>query len=267
MAVQLRQKFFQTHSYLAYWLKAVNEHALHPPFIFELYTKVIKADEQKPIFRQIEAYRKELLQKQEKINVQELGAGSSMSRKRERPISQIARHSLTSARFSRLLYRLIQHMQATNILELGTSLGINTLYLSAAAPSGKIFTLEGCPQTAGLSKQIFTRYGSSNIQLREEAIDHTLPQLLSQSIKKLDAAYIDANHTYSASLRYFEMLLPYLHEHSFLVVDDIYWSAGMKKAWQEMQQHPNVCLSIDLYQAGILFFNSRLQKAHYVLAL
>lgn len=264
--MHLGQKLFQTHSFLSYWLKAVNEHALHPPFIFDLYTKAIKADTQNPVFGQIETYRKELKQKQEKIAIQELGAGSSMSSKMERPISQIARHSLSSPRFSRLLYRLIQHMQASNILELGTSLGINTLYLSAAAPSGNIFTLEGCPQTAELSGKLFASQGASNILLEVGPIDHLLPQLLSQRIKKLDAAYIDANHTYSACLRYFKMLLPYLHENSFLVVDDIYWSAGMKKAWDEIKEHHSVSLSIDLYDAGILFFNPRLQKAHYILA-
>lgn len=264
--MRLGQKFFQTTSFLAYWLRAVNEHALHPPFVFTVYTKAIKAGTESPQeeFRKIESFRQKLLHDHSFIEITELGAGSSLTASRRRKVSEIARHSLTRASFSRLLFRLIRHLNAQTILEFGTSLGVNTLYLSAAAPGGKVYTLEGCPQTARLARQAFNSWMLKNILLKEGAIDQTLPALL-QTTQKLDAAYLDANHTYEATLHYFKSLLPYLHDNSFVVVDDIYWSAGMKKAWDEIQQHDRVSLSIDLYDAGILFFKPGLQKAHYIL--
>jgi predicted O-methyltransferase YrrM len=264
--VKIRQKIFQVQAFLKYWLLAVNEHSLQSPFIYELYTRTIKPDPPKEIFNQIEAYRKVLLQSRESIRFTEFGAGSSMSSsKEERPLRQMARHSLSSARFSRLLFRLICRLEAKTILELGTSLGINTLYLSAAAPEGQVYTLEGCPETASAARKLFGRWPHRNIVLEEGNIDQRLPQLL-QQLETIDAAYLDANHTYEASMRYFELLLPKLHPHSFLVIDDIYWSAGMQKAWQEMSQHPQVSLSLDLYDAGILFFRPGLRKAHYILS-
>ena len=263
--MKIRQKLYQTQAFLKYWLLAVNEHALQPPFVFQLYTQTILPDPQEAIFLEIEKNRKQLLQSRDCIRFTELGAGSSMSKKTERPLRQLARHSLSSARFSRLFYRLLRQQQANTILELGTSLGINTLYLSAAAPGGKVYTLEGCPETAGLAAKLFSNWQHQNIHLRQGNIDETLPLLL-QELPTIDAAYLDANHTYEASMRYFSLLLPKVHAHSFLVIDDIHWSPGMQKAWKEMQQHPQVSLSLDLYDAGILFFRPGLQKAHYILS-
>ncbi len=243
----------------------MNEHALHPPFTFELYTKVVKPDKQEKVFREIEGLRQQLLHNHQLLQLTELGAGSGISKKNQRPISHIARHSLTTPRFSRLLFRLIRHLKAQHIIELGTSLGINSLYLSAAVKEGNIHTLEGCPQTAATARTVFEQWPLKNIHLKEGNIDESLPSLL-KNIPPVDAAYLDANHTYEASLRYVELLLPLLHENSFLIIDDIYWSKGMQQAWHQLQQHPKVSLSIDLYDAGLLFFRPGLQKAHYILA-
>ena len=263
--MNIQQKIYQAQAYFKYWLLAVDEHALQPPFVYQLYTQTIKPDKPKAVFRQIERQREQLLHSPESVTVTDLGAGSSMSSSRKRPLSQLARHSLSSARFSRLFYRLIRRQQAKNILELGTSLGINTLYLSTAAPLGKVYTLEGCPQTAGIARKLFTEWPQKNIFLRQGNINETLPQLLDE-LPCIDAAYLDANHTYEASMRYFALLLPKVHANSFLVIDDIYWSRGMQQAWQEMQQHPQVSLSLDLYDAGLLFFRPGMQKADYVLS-
>lgn len=264
--MQINQKLFQVRSFLWHWLRALNEHALHPPFVFNIYTRAIKGRGHNDAFTEIEAVRKRLLKNTGKIKIEELGAGSGMNRAGNRKIRSIARHSLTKASFSRLLYRLIQHMEAQTILELGTSFGINTLYLSAAAPGGHIYTLEGCPQTAVIAQSLFKGWQFPNIELNIGTIDSTLQPLLNR-LGQIDAAYLDANHTYEATIRYFNTLLPYLHPNSFLVLDDIYWSPGMQKAWREIQQHHSVQLSLDVFDAGILFFRPGLQKAHYVLAV
>lgn len=263
--MRVRQKLFQSAAFISHWLRAVNEHALHPPFIFDLYTRVIKADSHEPVFKSIESCRQKLLKNHSYIETTDLGAGSALSSGPGRKISHIARNSLTPASFSRLMYRFTSYMQAKNVLELGTSLGINTLYLSAAVQEGQVYTLEGCPRTASLAREIFKNQGANNIHLKEGPIDTILPGLLESALPKVDAVYIDANHTYAATLRYFHTLLPFLHENSFVVADDIYWSPGMKKAWEEICQHEKVRLSIDLYDAGILFFRPGLQKAHYIL--
>lgn len=257
-----QQKLFQARAWLSYWLEAVNEHSLHPPFAYQLYRQVIRPTAAN--LPAVEALRQQLLLSPDIIHMRELGAGSSVSNSTSRKVSSIARHSLTPARFSALMYRLVQLSNARTILELGTSLGLNTLYLAAAAPSGVVHTLEGCPQTAALASRNFKTLNAQNIQLHTGNIDELLPPLLQNQLQSVDLAYLDANHTYEATLRYFNWLLPHLHPESVVVVDDIHWSPGMQKAWLELCQHPTVSLSLDLFEAGLLFFRPGMHRQHYV---
>jgi len=66
-----------------------------------------------------------------------------------------------------------------------------------------------------------------------------------------------------AVLNYFEQCLAKVHNDSVLVLDDIYWSADMEKAWKKIKEHPRVKTTIDLFELGIVFFNSDLHKKHY----
>ena len=76
---------------------------------------------------------------------------------------------------------------------------------------------------------------------------------------------MNANHRYEPTIRYFEQALPKLHENSLVVLGNIHWSAGMNRAWQAIKTKPEVILSLDLFESGILFFNPDLPKAHYIL--
>ena len=257
------KKLFQARAWISHWLEAVNEHSLHAPFVYDLYRQVIKPA--KGEIDAIESLRADLRQSDKQIEMVELGAGSSISRSNIRKVSSIARHSLTPPPFSALLYRLAQYTESQNILELGTSLGLNTLYLAAAAPQGTIHTLEGCPATASLAAKHFQKLQADNIALHVGNIDRLLPELLQKQLPSVDLAYLDANHTHEATLRYFEWLHPHLHDQSIVVVDDIHWSAGMQEAWEILRRHPSVSLSLDLYEAGLLFIRPGLKAQHYVL--
>jgi hypothetical protein len=37
----------------------------------------------------------------------------------------------------------------------------------------------------------------------------------------------------------------------------------MEKAWKKIKEHPRVKTTIDLFELGIVFFNSDLHKKHY----
>lgn len=249
--------------YWHYWLNGVNQHSLHAPFIYQFYQQVIRDATPPPEFEDIEQYRKNLKTSTQKISVKPIGATSVVNNAEIRSVSDIARNSLSSPKFGRLLYRLVQFQQPRVILELGTSLGTTTLYLSADAQN-KVFTLEGCPETAELAKQAFQSLSRENIELREGNIDTTLPDLLNQ-IETVDLVYIDANHRKEPTLRYFQQLLPKTHAGSILVFDDIYWSFEMMEAWKIIRNHPQVTLSIDLFDAGIIFFRPLATRQHYTL--
>ncbi len=257
-------KLYPVFQYAWHWLHKVNEHSLHSPFLYALYTQCIKPDESNG-FESIEQLRNNLLKKQDTIHIEDLGAGSRVSSSSLRKISSIAKHSATPPKFSRLLARFIDYFEYQTVLELGTSLGLNTLHMATSKANINVHTIEGSSSIADLARQHFEEMGLENIHLHEGNIDEVLPNVLAQT-KSIDLAYLDANHRYAPTLQYYELILPSLHAKSMLVLDDIHWSAEMNQAWNELCDRPEVSLSIDLFEGGILFFDQELPREQYVLA-
>jgi len=252
---------FQISTYLTYWLDAVDEHSLHSPFFYDLYTKVIDMPYTGNAIA--EDRRKSLLENNTSISVKDFGVGSMTLKSNVRRISDIARTSLTPANLSALYTRLIAYSASTTVLELGTSLGINTLYL--ALPGTRVTTFEGSPEISAQARTGFEAAGATNINLVQGNIDQTLPSWLAHSSEKIDFVFIDANHRYEPTMRYFQWLLPRVHAQSVFVFDDIHYSKEMQQAWQELRQHTLVYASADLYRCGLIFFDPSLNKQHVVL--
>lgn len=253
--------FFQLKTFLSYWLDAVDEHSLHSPFLFDLYTKVIRIETDG--ISEIENLRSQLLQDQREIQVEDFGNGSKHLKTQNRKISDIAKTSLSEVKFSQLYLRIANHIKAKNIIELGTSLGINTLYLAKKTDS-KIFTFEGSREIAEIADISFEFGGAKNVELIKGNIDTTLYSNLSR-MPKADFVFMDANHQYEATKKYFGWLLMKIHHSSVMIVDDIHDNPGMEKAWREIKNHDLVYVSIDLFRCGILFFDPSLTKQHVVL--
>lgn len=254
-----------SYRYLKYILNAVDEHSLHGPFVFDFYTNVIKPSEttgSDAVFLPIEKLRKSLLQSDEVLKIYDLGAGSKIDSNNKRKVKDIAKNSLSTRKFSRFLYRLIRHYKLKHVLELGTSLGINTLYMATAGNAIQVTTMEGCPATGAEARKNFV--ANQNINLVTGDINTTLPGYIS-TCNALDLVYFDANHEYKPTIEYFDACLKKIKPSSIFVFDDIHWSNEMEMAWTTIKNHPLVTLSVDIFDAGIIFFKKGLQKQHYIL--
>jgi predicted O-methyltransferase YrrM len=258
--------------YILYLMRAGNAHGLHSPFAYQLYTEVIAPDKWYYDFDALENLRIELLNNTTTIEVTDFGAGSKKTNNSQRNIADIAQYSVSPANVSQLLFKLVDFLRPSNIVELGTCLGLNTLYL--ALPSIKntpIYTFEGCPNLSSAAEKNFALFGNAYPQISsvQGNIDQTLSlflqNLAQKNIKSLDFVFFDANHQYEPTMRYFEQCLPFVNENSLFVFDDIYWSAAMTKAWKEIAKHPQVQLSIDLFQGGLVFFRKKQPKQHFTL--
>ena len=245
-------------------MNAVGSHSLQAPFIFSFCENVIKGEKQSNVFDEIEGYRKELLKDGRSIAVRDFGAGSRVSKAGKRKVSDLARSGLSSGKFSQLLFRLSRFAGATDIVELGTSFGINTLYLAKSAPKARVITFEGCGASADIAANIFDRAGQFNIEMIRGNIDFTLHDYINR-LDKVDLVYFDANHRFDPTLQYYRQFRPLIHADTVFVIDDIYWSRPMGKAWKKLVEQPEVTLSIDIFDAGLLFFNKDFYKEHYVL--
>ncbi|HAA12827.1 MAG TPA: SAM-dependent methyltransferase [Cytophagales bacterium] len=232
-----------------------------PPFVQQILQHVIVPSRNtSPQFSSIEALRSSWLKEKTLLSITDLGAGSKIQQSKQRSVASLVRHSSTPPRFSRLLFHLIQFLDGTTVAELGTSVGLNTLYLRQAIPThGQLYTFEGCPEIAHWATQAFQNQTSLPIHTTIGNLDETWPSFLAEA-PALDLVYMDANHQLAPTLAYFEAMLPRLHPHSIVVVDDIYWSREMHQAWSALQTHPQVSLSLDLFEAGLLLLNPDLPQ-------
>jgi predicted O-methyltransferase YrrM len=251
--------------YLQYFLTAANGkgHGVHSPFVFKFITEVLNDDRQYYTYSIVEPLREALKKNNTTIEVPDFGAGSRHQLSKQRKISEIAQSSLKPKKFSQLLFRMVAYFQPSGVLELGTSLGITTAYLASANPAIPVTSMEGAPAVAEQALKTLSDAGVSNLTIITGNFDDTLPIWLKQQAQ-IDFAFIDGNHRFEPTMRYFQWLKEKAHDQTVLIFDDIHWSAEMEQAWAEIQADPAVTLTIDLFFIGIVFFRpEQQQKAHF----
>jgi predicted O-methyltransferase YrrM len=75
---------------------------------------------------------------------------------------------------------------------------------------------------------------------------------------------MDANHRYTPTLRYFELLAKRIHTKGVIVMDDIYYSPEMEKAWTGNKTTSVGIWQCGFFRCGLLFFDPALNRQHYV---
>ena len=253
---------YQVLAFIKYWLLQVDEHSLHSPFVYQLYQEKIK-QAKVGIDPNIEALRHQLKKRSQPLEIKDYGAGSRVNDRQIRQVKDIAKTASTPPQFSALLHLLIEHFEFTTVLELGTSLGLNSLYMSKD-PKRALITFEGDPQLCQMASTHFEQFDRKNIQLVQGNIDDSLQPTLN-GLSTIDMAYIDANHRYKPTLTYYQAIFEKCHPKSMIVLDDIHWSKEMNQAWEAIKARPEVSVSIDLFEGGLLFFDPDLTPGHYVL--
>jgi predicted O-methyltransferase YrrM len=253
--------------YFKYLLTASNGkgHGMHSPFVFEFITKILNDKTVYPEYEKLEALRNQLLNDNTVLEVEDFGAGSVVDKKSNRSISSIAKNAAKPKKFGQLLFRMIKHYQPATILELGTSLGITTSYLSMAKPDARLITMEGSNEIADVAKQNFRIIELKNVELIEGNFDDTLSPVV-RGLSSIDFSFIDGNHREEPTERYFKEILAKTNNDSILVFDDIHWSSEMEAAWETIKKDAAVTCSIDLLFIGIIFFRKEFkEKQNFVI--
>jgi len=263
----LYSPFVIAKKYIQYLFSSSNGkgHGVHSPYVYQFIEQVLNGKKSSPQEKNIEQLRADLLKQHHRIEVIDLGAGSSVLKQNSRKLSQVAKSSLKPFKYASLLHRIASFHQPQSIIELGTSLGITTAYLATVSPSVQVYTFEGVPAIADVAEANFNKLELNNIELIRGNFDQTLSHFLSQH-EQVDFAYIDGNHRKAATLNYFEALLKKSNEKTMLIFDDIHWSEEMEEAWEIIKNNSAVTLSIDLFFIGIVFFNPdfRIKQHHAI---
>ena len=132
----------------------------------------------------------------------------------------------------RLLFRLVNEAQPETIVDVGR-LSASSLYLQAAKTTA--------------------RYKSSP----------SFEALCLEADEAVDFLYLHDHRHPDHISRMFDLCVQHKRERSMFVIEGIRFSKDMTRAWEQMKHHPDVSLTFDLYNLGILFFNPTLNHCHY----
>jgi len=260
------QKIGTVSHYLRYKLSARSRFKVHSPFVYKFYSEVILDKHPRPVYSRIEKQRKSLLRQRSLLETTDFGTGAGKNeyKIRFRQVGHVTRHSSICPKFGKLIHRLVEYNKPDDVLEIGTAMGISSLYIATAAPNSNIISMEGCAMIAEKARENFNNFGINNIDLAMGNFDLLLEKTLTR-FDKLDFVLIDGNHRREPTLGYFRQILPKLHAGSMVVIDDISWSKGMMQAWEEIRKNEKVTITIDLFNLGIVLFKEDIAKEDFVL--
>ena len=247
--------------YFKFILKSSNQHGVHSPFVYNLITKCFYQKTDTVFWNKFKNIKQQLLDNNDYIKVTDFGSGSKVFKTNNRKIAKIAKVAGLSNKKAKLLIKLNNYFKPKNILEIGTSLGLGTSAMKIGNQNSSILTLEGCKNTSNVAQNLFKKNNLTSIEIKTGDFKETLPKAINN--KKYDFIYFDGNHTKKDTLNYFNSCLNTIHNDSFWIFDDIYWSNEMKEAWNEIKNHPKVKVTVDVFHWGIVFFRKEQEKEHF----
>lgn len=222
-----------------------------------MYNECIKPAKKSSISK-LEQIRNECRSSNELVEVTDFKTGNT----KLRSIGEVMRSSSSSRKFSSFLRLLIDYLNIETVLETGTSLGINTLYLSESSVS-RVITIERSSIISALALKNFERLGKTNINL----VNGDLYKILEQEIVhyKPDFYFLDADHRSTSIAFCIDLILKHTPNTKCIVIHDVYWSRDMLEMWNQLVEDPRFNLTIDLFQAGILLVTEDMPKQHFTI--
>lgn len=136
-------------------------------------------------------------------------------------------------RVKRLLFRLANEVKADTIFDVGT-LAASSLYLKAARVSADY--------TAATS----------------------LDELFMESGQTIDFLYLHNYREPNQVEEIFQVCAPRATSRSLFVIEGIGYSNAMKQLWRRLQNDSRVGITFDLYDLGLLFFDTTRIKQDYI---
>lgn len=243
--------------YIKYRLKAKKRHGIHSPFVYEMSDCVFRQKIDSTSQKSIDDYRNKLLNNIQLIEVKDFGAGSKKMGNL-RKVSSIFKTS-SAGNFGKRLFQLSHFYKPNRILELGTSLGFGSLHFALGNPESEVVTIEGCPNTAEIAKEMLINY--PQIEIRVGQFSDQIPLLEGT----FDIIYIDGHHDGLATLKYLKQLQNQIHDETLIIMDDIRWSDDMFDAWKTAVNSRDWHVTVDLFRMGIAVQRKTQVKEHFTL--
>ena len=157
-----------------------------------------------------------------------------------------------------LLFRLVNRFNPKYILEIGTGAGVSTGYLASVSKQSKVVTVDFPHSGQKEVRRNLNRI--PNIEYITADVIKTVQDILDSDTKP---QFIHVAHT-ALWREVVEMILPYAKPHTVVVVEDM-GKKQKKEWWKEIILDERVGVTFQMKKVGLLFFDHKMAKQHYVL--
>lgn len=199
-------------------------HGVHSPFAFSFINKVIYEKLPYYAYTDIEIFLKNNGVSHERINA-----------------------------FNKLSFRLVNFFLPSNILEIGSGIGVNTLFLTSTSKNIKCHCIENDPTKMAVAQDLF-RTRNVNIHFVDE-----IP------LMKFDAIVIDLNSINSKELTNINKLIDVSQDKAFWIINNIHNNKLYNNIWEDIKTNPRIQNTFELKHYSIVILNSSLSKLNYIL--
>lgn len=159
-----------------------------------------------------------------------------------------------SIRVDKLLFRLVNRFQPNLVVEVGTGSGLSIRYMAAAKKEARYVTFD------------VERHEDVSLMLKEASVEYQTfhaedAKELLQNFPSIDLLHIAHTPNYEAV---FEEALSHVSSKSLFVVEGIYESEAKLAWWKQIVADSRTGVTFDLYEMGLVFFDTSRPKQHYV---
>jgi predicted O-methyltransferase YrrM len=221
-----------------------NGFGIHSPYLFHLISGVLEETCPYYCFNQIESTRP-LLKKE---------------------LKTFHKNNKTDVFCGQILFRLIQDAQSRILFEIGTSAGLETQYMAFSSQKAKCISVTDSVELAEVLQKDNGKKGLKNIELKIPTCGETLESRINQ-LESIDFVYFNESVGNLKMIDLFNQCLLKKKNGSIFVLNKIHVDSEKKKVWEKIQMYPDVRVTLDLYDLGIVLFNPNLEKNNYVIRL
>jgi len=143
----------------------------------------------------------------------------------------------SSAAGRRLLMHVVETREPKRTVEFGSAFGVGSLALCHAIDrngGGRFDGIEYEPWKAELGTERVQEILGPSAIVHPGRIEDVFPRLMSEDPTPVDLAFVDAVHSYEATMGYHELLVGHLSEGAIVIYDDVYWSSEMTRFWEDL---------------------------------
>lgn len=226
---------FRLKAYCTFRIKAFHWQGIHSPFVFALDRLCLHDKKKYDCYKKLRVFKKYLSENKVKTP-----------------------HK--SFEISKLLYRLVNHLQAKNALVLGESSGMEIVAMANGNTKNiHVVSEVPLPKTA---LQYFAQNGMKKIT--QEVISPNL--FLERDTRNIayDLVLFHKNNSTANTSSLFENALPLTHNDTVFIFEKIHDSKENEQVWKSIQQHQKVHVTVDVFNVGLVFFRKEQAKEHFV---